>query len=320
MKLNTCDYSVSDEEAFKHYIEKKKDDQLYMNKVENDIKIFIELHEKKKRKIALVTSGGTLVPLEKNMVRYIDNFSHGTRGSISAELFLKNNYAVIFLHRSNSLLPYLRHFKNFTTNLYDNLIEKDNKLTFKSDFSEKLLPIYKKYKKSHDLNLLLLIEFVTVTNYLEILKLTCVKLNQIKQNALIYLAAAVSDFFFSDSRTPLHKIRSDSTNDSIHLNLEKVPKIVDKIVKIWSPKALIISFKLETDSSILIKKSKESLKKYNHHLVIGNLLHKRTDEVVFVSPDESVEWIKLSEDDKKKKIEIECIIIDKIVKIHEKWI
>ncbi|VDK65121.1 unnamed protein product [Anisakis simplex] len=36
-------------------------------------------------RIALVTSGGTRVPLEKNAVRFIDNFSMGTRGSASAE-------------------------------------------------------------------------------------------------------------------------------------------------------------------------------------------------------------------------------------------
>lgn len=37
------------------------------------------------RPIALVTSGGTTVPLEKNTVRFIDNFSHGERGALSAE-------------------------------------------------------------------------------------------------------------------------------------------------------------------------------------------------------------------------------------------
>lgn len=35
-----------------------------------------------------ITSGGTMVPLEKNMVRYIDNFSTGRRGATSAECFL----------------------------------------------------------------------------------------------------------------------------------------------------------------------------------------------------------------------------------------
>lgn len=35
--------------------------------------------------IVLVTSGGTAVPLEKQTVRYLDNFSIGSRGALSTE-------------------------------------------------------------------------------------------------------------------------------------------------------------------------------------------------------------------------------------------
>jgi phosphopantothenate-cysteine ligase len=41
------------------------------------------------RKVVLVTSGGTTVPLEKNTVRFLDNFSAGTRGAASAEAFIE---------------------------------------------------------------------------------------------------------------------------------------------------------------------------------------------------------------------------------------
>ena len=37
------------------------------------------------RHVVLVSSGGTSVPLEKNTVRSIENFSTGTRGARSAE-------------------------------------------------------------------------------------------------------------------------------------------------------------------------------------------------------------------------------------------
>ena len=43
-------------------------------------------------------------------MRFIDNFSRGKRGSSSAEYFLRLGYAVIFLHRKNTLQPFLRHF------------------------------------------------------------------------------------------------------------------------------------------------------------------------------------------------------------------
>ena len=38
--------------------------------------------------VAFVTSGGTTVPLEKNTVRFIDNFSTGTRGTKCTEYAL----------------------------------------------------------------------------------------------------------------------------------------------------------------------------------------------------------------------------------------
>ena len=42
-----------------------------------------------KRPMVCVTSGGTTVPLERRCVRFIDNFSGGTRGALSAERFLE---------------------------------------------------------------------------------------------------------------------------------------------------------------------------------------------------------------------------------------
>lgn len=50
------------------------------------------------------------MPLEHNTVRFVDNFSAGTRGAASAEYFLDNGYAVIFMYRQKSLEPFARHF------------------------------------------------------------------------------------------------------------------------------------------------------------------------------------------------------------------
>ena len=63
------------------------------------LKKFCETNGKQQR-IVLVTSGGTTIPFEKNTVRFIDNFSQGTRGSASAENFLRDSQcSVIFLYR-----------------------------------------------------------------------------------------------------------------------------------------------------------------------------------------------------------------------------
>jgi phosphopantothenate---cysteine ligase (ATP) len=68
---------------------------------------FIKYHHdvSPSRRLVLVTSGGTTVPLENQTVRFIVNFSAGTRGATSAEYFLQQGYAVIFFHRQFSLLP-----------------------------------------------------------------------------------------------------------------------------------------------------------------------------------------------------------------------
>jgi len=39
-------------------------------------------------------------------VRFIDNFSTGSRGSKSVECFLEQEYAVVFMHRKGSIEPF----------------------------------------------------------------------------------------------------------------------------------------------------------------------------------------------------------------------
>lgn len=56
---------------------------LHLRTVETFIKN--KMNERTDWKIVLVTSGGTVVPLERQTVRYLDNFSTGSRGAFSAE-------------------------------------------------------------------------------------------------------------------------------------------------------------------------------------------------------------------------------------------
>ncbi|KAG1669832.1 hypothetical protein FOA52_001662 [Chlamydomonas sp. UWO 241] len=46
--------------------------------------------------VVVVTSGGTIVPLERRCVRFIDNFSAGSRGALSTEEFLQVGFETIF--------------------------------------------------------------------------------------------------------------------------------------------------------------------------------------------------------------------------------
>ncbi|TID20363.1 hypothetical protein CANINC_003608 [Pichia inconspicua] len=294
----------------------------YLSQISKDVASFINYSHSKHRKIVLVTSGGTTVPLENNTVRFIDNFSAGTRGATSAEYFLEHGYSVIFLHREFSLLPFTRHFSNTTNSLLDHLkISPDGeKIEFDSGTIKKdLFNVLKKYQKVKDENMLILVPFTTVHQYLFTLKLIAQELSVIGSDALFYLAAAVSDFFLPSSRIPEHKIQSQEHGGKLVVDLEPVPKFLKRLVDSWAPIAMIVSFKLETDSSILIKKARGALERYNHQLVIGNLLQTRKHEVVFVTPD-SDEWIKLTPEQIEQHVEIESIVVPKILTLHEKWV
>ncbi|URH28196.1 hypothetical protein V_ds_00075 [Fowlpox virus] len=64
-----------------------------------NINNWVKLQKEKNRRVALVTSGGTRVSLEKKPVRFLENFSTGMRGAISVEKLIENGYSVCFLYR-----------------------------------------------------------------------------------------------------------------------------------------------------------------------------------------------------------------------------
>jgi hypothetical protein len=78
-----------------------------------------------------------------------------------------------------------------------------------------------------------------------------------------------------------HKIQSSS---GLTLELEQVPKMLGKLTREWAPHSFVVSFKLETDESILFKKAGGAIKAYDVDLVVANLLHNRTDLCYLVAP------------------------------------
>lgn len=292
----------------------------YLPEIEARIDQFTDYHlHETGKKVVLVTSGGTTVPLENNTVRFIDNFSAGTRGATSAEYFLENGYAVIFMHREFSLLPYSRHYSHTTNCFLDYMTEKDNEIAIKPDIASEMLQVLRKYNRAKESNSLLLVPFTTVNQYLFTLRSAAHILEKLQAKAIFYLASAVSDFFMPQSRLPQHKIQSQASGKLI-VDLEQVPKFLSRLVDDWAPKAMMVSFKLETDSLILIQKAQSALEKYQHQLVIGNLLQTRKHEVVFVKPQDESFWIKLSPEQVTENLEIESMIIPKVIEEHSKWI
>ncbi|AAS54881.2 AGR391Wp [Eremothecium gossypii ATCC 10895] len=272
-------------------------------------------------RIVLVTSGGTTVPLENNTVRFIDNFSAGTRGASSAEQFLARGYAVIFLHREFSLTPFNRVFThNPDVNFLDYFDEQGGLRPAHAEQVLRNKRAYERYMREEER--LLLLPFTSVNQYLWSLKEVARLLNS--KGALFYLAAAVSDFFVPSSRLPEHKIQSQEGVDSsrapngqLVVNLDPVPKFLRRLVESWASQAMIVSFKLETNRDLLIQKATQALDRYNHQLVIGNLLQTRSSEVVFVSEQNRAgEWVRLTDGVNN----IEELIIPKVIERHDEWI
>ena len=275
---------------------------------------FIEKHSSENRRVVLVTSGGTTVPLENQTVRFLDNFSAGTRGATSAEYFLEAGYAVIFLHRRFSLLPYSRHYSHSTNCFLDFMAEDRNgRVYIRDEYQQNMCTVLRKYSAAKDNEMLLLLPFTSITEYLWSLRAMAYAMKPIGSRAVFYLAAAVSDFFVPKNRLSEHKIQSSdipgklqtekngissverarSSGKKLMIDLDPVPKFLKRLVDGWAPNAMIVSFKLETDSSILISKARTALERYSHHLVIGNILSTRSFEVVFVSPDQEEKWLRI---------------------------
>jgi phosphopantothenate-cysteine ligase len=121
----------------------------------------------------------------------------------------------------------------------------------------------------------------------------------------------------------------------------------------------ILSTQLETEDSLLIPKARAALSRYGHQIVIGNDLHRRKYEVVFVertsgqratstndskgveTPPLQVEptsegaedvhegyketWLRLEDIQSKDvgaagELEIESLIVEELVKRHTDWV
>ncbi|XP_069675237.1 phosphopantothenate--cysteine ligase isoform X2 [Periplaneta americana] len=264
-------------------------------------------------------SGGTTVPLEHNTVRFVDNFSAGTRGSASAEYFLEKGYVVIFVHRLKSLEPYVRHFmgQKFLDMLEIHNDEAETSVVVKSDHVNSVLPILTKYKSTMEARHLLCIPFTTLTEYMWLLRAACECLAPFGARAVLYLAAAVSDFYIPSSQMPTHKMQSEAGAPNISLQL--VPKILEPLVNTWVPHAYVVSFKLETDENLLITRARGALSKYKHKMVIANILHTRKYRVVLVMATTCSEIV-LDPEEIEAGIEIESKIVSELTKRHESFI
>ncbi|KAG0304173.1 hypothetical protein BGZ98_005837 [Dissophora globulifera] len=282
------------------------------------IRSFVDHHMHEGRRVVLVTSGGTTVPLETQTVRFIDNFSAGTRGATSAEYFLEAGYAVIFMHRQFSLQPYSRHYSH-SRNCFLEFMEADeNGIHVMPSYVEEMRTVLHKYRETQKAGTLLTLDFVTVNDYLFLLREAAQIISKMDVNAMYYLAAAVSDFFIPADKMSEHKIQSG--DGLLNLSMDQVPKVLKPLVNDWTPKAFIVSFKLETDEELLPLKARQALKRYGHQIVIGNVLTTRKRVVKLITNENETEIRLTPEEDEVEHIEIESRIVPELIERHSEWI
>lgn len=286
--------------------------------IETNLKGFVDRNSSsengKANRVVCVTSGGTTVPLEKRCVRYIDNFSSGHRGSASTEYFLKAGYSVILLYRRGTCQPFCRSLPD------DPLLEC---FTSTNDSSIQVDPLHAEVVKraitenrsAVNRGVLLKLPFTTIFEYLQILRLIAVSLRSLGPSAMFYLAAAVSDFYVPWASMTIHKIQSGS--GPLDMRLAQVPKMLYVLRNEWAPVAFCISFKLETDTDILLGKADMALKKYKMHIVVANELSTRKEEVIVVTEQEK---ITVRRDTTQAESDVENPLIKLVVDRHSAYI
>ena len=228
---------------------------------------------------ALVTSGGTAAPLDP--VRYLDNFSTGARGAALAEaLISRGGYAVLFLHRAGSRTPWLHAAhaaldRAACATAAGCGLDGGVSIAMAASAAARALDARAEAARS---GALLELNFFSVGEYLAALA-ACSRAAAAADSSrapLIVLAAAVSDFAPARGGAQ-HKLASAS--GTLALTLGAVPKRLHAVATIWAPQACIISFKLETDASLLLPKAAAALAAAGVRAVVANLLHRRYAEV-----------------------------------------
>ncbi|KAG6438186.1 hypothetical protein SASPL_103123 [Salvia splendens] len=279
--------SFFDSSPLKNAAEIKRKTDEFIQKNSNSGKLF-----KNPRRIVLVTSGGTTVPLEQRCVRYIDNFSSGHRGATSAEYFLRAGYAVVFLYREGTYQP-------FCTSLPNNPLLECLQVTKESNIAA--CPQYEKTVKEAIINshaaticgTLLKLPFTTIFEYLQNFQLIASSMSSIGSRALFYLAAAVSDCYVPWESMVLQCIRFNPAQVLWTCDSSSSEDAVGAEERLGSQGLLYIiqgncfssfrRFLLETDKNILLKKVGTALEKYSMDMVVANELLTRKEEVIVVT-------------------------------------
>jgi phosphopantothenate---cysteine ligase (ATP) len=124
-----------------------------------------------------------------------------------------------------------------------------------------------------------LMSFTSVQQYLYLLYHIVALLTRFQSRTIILSAAAVSDFYIPRRHLSEHKI--SSSRETLTLTLHTVPKLL-ALLKSAYPHFCFVTFKLETDESLLLRKARLAIATVGHELVIGNILETRHEQIYVI--------------------------------------
>lgn len=232
--------------------------------------------------------------------------------SLLRRRLLSAGYAVVFLHRTGSKRPYSHAILDAVTAALDEPPPTMSPVSGADDTEQAdtaamldaLLASVVETSERHGGSLgalaaarrdgrLLELPYSSVADYLHKLRSASHAVSALQERGLILLAAAVSDFYVPTHKLVEHKIQSDpsaaaaAAAPGLSLHLDPVPKVLFPLKQQWAPRCCVISFKLETDEALLLKKAAGAIQAYGVDGVVANLLDKRYTQVQLVVPSAS---------------------------------
>lgn len=284
----------ADSDAFVNdFFKKTKEDPRWeLPRHESEMQAFVtqQLAEKR-RGIALVTSGATIVPLDAETGSFVDLSSQMQeyQGPACAEFLLQQGYAVIFLHREDSLQPFTRHFQKYIQDgAFMSMfhVRKDQLVLEGMDLTQQLrmYDVVALYNDSKDR--LLNVSFTSVQQYLLLLRIATKSVSPAKTCGVVILAATVMEFYVPQQEQSTASGSGKRKKGEFSVSFVRVPDVIRKIRKEWCPSAFVVTFKHNLKADEMIEAAHADLEKYGVDVVAGTNRCEEPLQIIMVTEQE----------------------------------
>ncbi|KAI9921119.1 hypothetical protein PsorP6_002656 [Peronosclerospora sorghi] len=273
------------------------------------------------RGIALITSGAAIVPLDPENDTFVDTVPHvqEQQGPACAEYLLQLGYAVIFIHRENSLRPFTRHFQKYIQNgaFMDMFCLQNNGLVLSGVNISQQLQLQKITQLYAECRTRILdLSFTSVQQYLMLTRLAANAMDVAKDSGIVVLAGTLMDFyvpldpstaaFEATDDTDSHEVSlsksppssknvkakhlkkfakkvANKKNEEFSINFVRIPNIIQKIRRDWCPKAFLITCKHQLASGEAIEAAHGDLEKSGVDVIAG---YHHSREILLITEQE----------------------------------